>query len=71
MSDSATDNNRREFLSSWAIDERGLTSFTDSQEAKRREKQDRRVGYVFCKKCYEIVRSNELKCPNCGHVINK
>lgn len=62
---------RSDFLSSWAIDESGLASFTSSQEAKRKEKTGKRSGFIFCRKCFEVVPSNEIKCPNCGHVINK
>lgn len=63
-------NIRKDFLSSWAVNDESMSSFAASQESNK-EKAERKEGYIICRKCYEIISSREIKCPNCGRVVNK
>lgn len=58
---------RENVLSAWAIE-----PLLQPQSAGKAEpeKSDRK-GYVFCRKCFEVIAAQDIKCSNCGAANNR
>ena len=56
------DSLRESILSAWAVEP--LMRPQNSADAQKRS--DDKRGFVFCRKCFELIAAKEMKCPNCG-----
>lgn len=58
---------RENILSAWAIEP---LRFSQKCEQAENPKQERK-GYVFCRKCFEVIPMQDIKCAFCGAANNR
>ncbi len=62
VSEESGDSLRENILSAWAVEP--LVRPQGSADVQKRSEEKR--GFVFCRKCFELIAVKEMKCPNCG-----
>ncbi len=61
-SEGSGDSFRESILSSWAVE----PLVHPQSHADVSKRNDEKRGFVFCRKCFELIAAKEMKCPNCG-----
>lgn len=57
----SSDADRQSLLSDWGATE----AFTAGKEQPKYVATE--FGFIFCRKCYEVISERETKCPYCGY----
>lgn len=57
---------RENVLSAWAVE-----PLLHKDEDLKMSSSDEKKGYCFCRKCFEVISANDIKCPNCGSPNNR